>query len=783
MRHYLDLVKISKKQHKKQDGMIRFCIVLSVFLVTVIFGMADMEMRSQYIQAVKTDGNWHAAFHVDKRDGALLGMRPEVEEIAAYGAVNYRLKDGYEIQGVETCICGLEEEFLSMFPDVSILEGNFPKDEEEAVLNVTAKRRLGLSVGDSIALRIPQGQTKKYRIVGITEDTALEAEHDAFGMFLNTEGFTALHTDETEAEQEMMYYVRFRSFCNIQRAIRDISAEFGLKEGQVRQNAKVLALLFQSRDTYMMQFYFVAAVLAALVVTAGVLMVAASMNSNVAKRTEFFGMMCCLGATKKQIRRFVRKEALGWCRVGIPAGLLFGTLVVWILCEMLRFLSPSLFEGLPGFGISPIGLTAGIVVGIVTVLLAAKSPAKRAASVSPLTAVTGNANTVYGVKKAANTRFLKIDMALGIHHAWGSRKNLFLVAGSFAFSIILFLAFSTAIDFMHHAINPLRLSAPDIYFYTEDTSNSIPCELAKELTGYQGVKRVFGRSLGEVKVQTQAKERELTLLSYDDQQFSWARDSLLEGDVKDAVEGQGLLLVYLEDSVLKENREVTLLLPDGARGVRVSGVLSNIPYDSDRQEMAVCSEKMFEDLTGERDYAVLDLQLLADAKDSDVEKIRERVGEACGGSIAFSDKRIGNREVKGASYSMAVFLYGFLAVIALIAFFNIINCIGMSVSARGREYGAMRAVGMGTDQLVRMVFGETVTYAVFGVIFGCGAGIPINRKLFSSLVTMRWGDAWELPGKELLVIVAVMCAAVCLAVIGPARQIKKSGNILKNFFQ
>ena len=34
-----------------------------------------------------------------------------------------------------------------------------------------------------------------------------------------------------------------------------------------------------------------------------------------------------------------------------------------------------------------------------------------------------------------------------------------------------------------------------------------------------------------------------------------------------------------------------------------------------------------------------------------------------------------------------------------------------------------------------------------------------------------------------LVIVAVMCAAVCLAVIGPARQIKKSGNILKNFFQ
>ena len=129
---------------------------------------------------------------------------------------------------------------------------------------------------------------------------------------------------------------------------------------------------------------------------------------------------------------------------------------------MLRYLSPTLFEGMPVFGVSYPGIAAGVFVGFITVLLAARSPAKRAAKVSPLTAVSGNAGTVQAAKRAADTRFFKVDMALGIHHATGSKKNFFLVAGSFAFSIILFLAFGTAIDFMHHALTPLRPSAPDI---------------------------------------------------------------------------------------------------------------------------------------------------------------------------------------------------------------------------------------------------------------------------------------------------------------------------------
>ena len=97
----------------------------------------------------------------------------------------------------------------------------------------------------------------------------------------------------------------------------------------------------------------------------------------------------------------------------------------------------------------------------------------------------------------------------------------------------------------------------------------------------------------------------------------------------------------------------------------------------------------------------------------------------------------------------------------------------MSVSARMKEYGAMRAIGMSTDQLIRMVLGETLTYMVFGVLFGCLWGIPLNRKLLSYLVTSRWGEAWQLPAGELAIIVFIVALAVCLAVLGPARQFQR----------
>ena len=97
----------------------------------------------------------------------------------------------------------------------------------------------------------------------------------------------------------------------------------------------------------------------------------------------------------------------------------------------------------------------------------------------------------------------------------------------------------------------------------------------------------------------------------------------------------------------------------------------------------------------------------------------------------------------------------------------------MSVSARIREYGAMRAIGMSSRQMIRMVAAEAVTYVVWGILIGCAAGLLLNYKVYDLLITDRWGTPWYLPAGALAVIVAAVVLAAAAAVRGPAKRIRE----------
>ena len=90
----------------------------------------------------------------------------------------------------------------------------------------------------------------------------------------------------------------------------------------------------------------------------------------------------------------------------------------------------------------------------------------------------------------------------------------------------------------------------------------------------------------------------------------------------------------------------------------------------------------------------------------------------------------------------------------------------MSVSARMKQYGAMRAIGMSGRQLVRMIAAEAASYVLWGIIFGCAAGLPLNWMLYTSLVTSQYG-------KALFVICTAVIFSVILAVCAPAKRIQK----------
>ena len=450
MKRYLDLVPISAKVHRKQSRMSIFCIILAVFLVTTIFGMADMFIRSQILQTKIENGSFHIGIRdITDEQVMLISKRPDIKAAARYGVINYRGDQEYLLSGKNAIIAGCDKQWVTEMLVDFIIQGDFPQTDKQAMITESAKQMLNLQIGDEITIDGPDKTKISYTISGFCKNASKTMSEDSYGLFITTDAFRNIYWDiksDNLSDYNSMLYIEFKNEFQVQNEIRNLKDQCKLSDEQISENTKLLGLIGQSTNSLMLQVYVAAGILFLLVMFAGIMMITSSLNSNIAQRTEFFGLMRCIGATPKQIMRMVRKEALRWCRFAIPVGILIGILVIWILCTILRFLSPEYFMAMPIFSISVPSIVAGIVLGLLTVLLASRSPAKKAAKVSPLSAVSGNTSSLMTTKKAINTKLFKVDTALGIHHAKASRKNLFLMTISFALSIILFLSFSVTIE-------------------------------------------------------------------------------------------------------------------------------------------------------------------------------------------------------------------------------------------------------------------------------------------------------------------------------------------------
>lgn len=585
-------------------------------------------------------------------------------------------------------------------------------------------------------------------------------------------------------------------------------AEMGVRMEQSRLSDKQNALTFQDiLNSEMGQSLFLAAaVLFVLILIAGVLMISGSINANVAQRTRFFGMMRCIGMSRRQIIRFVRLEALNWCKTAIPAGVLLGILSSWGLCAALRFLVGEEFTSIPLFGVSAAGIVSGVAMGTVTVMLAARSPARRAARVSPVTAVSGNADSGRTALPEKTRRHpsavlpeglrtrnhavpaqrrhgrsvcpgvFRIELFLGIRHALSARKNLILMTSSFALSILLFLCFTVLIDFVG-CLMPQSAAASDIDISSADGTNSIDSGLAGVLGSMDGVKHVYGRrSALDLSAQLNSGGTLLfctaDLVSFDDFDLECLKkDRVLKrgSDLSKIYGDSGCVLAAWDPY---SSWEIGDTVKIGEEELEIAGLLNYDPFSSDGLTHGsltlIASGETFARLTGTTGYSLLMIQTTADADDEDVAALRA----AAGSEYTFQDKR--GQRTAGTYLAFVLCVYAFLAIIILVSVLNIINSISMSVSSRIRQYGSMRAVGMDTRQLAAMIAAEAFTYALGGCALGCLVGLPLNKLLYQLLITAHFPYAvWQFPAASLLLILGVIFLATAAAAWLPTRRVKR----------
>ena len=763
MKSYLSLIPISAKVRRRQNRMTILCIVIAVFLVSAIFSVADMMLRTQMNRAAGKDGSWHLQIAgITQSQAEQLAQQPDVVCAGAGAVFNEDGEEDYRLNGKRVVLYGCDVQFLRVNRSAAF-EGTFPEQDGEVLLGKGAARIFGVAIGDSVTLKLPDGQSRTLTVTGIggVDESYYEMQFALVDIYLPQETFEALLTGQGETLPQTVYDLQYTSAAKAAKALPQLRQQYG--EDAVHENLNVMGSAGQSNSTAFRTVYGMAGVLFVLVLLAGVLMISGTMNSNIAQRTRFFGMMRCLGMSKQQVVHFVRMEALNWCRIAVPIGLVLGTFSSWAVCGALRYGIGGEFATTPVLRLSTGGLCAGVVVGVVTVLLAAQAPAKRAAEVPPVAAASGSEQAAV-VHHVANLGSGRTETALGIYHATASKKNWFLITASFALSIVLALGFIVILQFASLLLPSLAPWQADVMYNGYDNERVLPDTMAQQLRRMPGVAHVWGCT-GLVHVPASSDRNNVervTFCSYDDFMLDSSKSMVVKGRMaKNSGADNEVMTMYNKTNPIRVGDTITV----NGVPLTVVGAFSQGAFSDD--VTIIAPETLFRRVAGEQNYNMIGVQLDRTASDETVLALAAFSSD----QIVVQDLRESNRQDRGTYYAARIVLYGFLAIIGGISLLNIINSISMSVSARMKQYGILRAIGMDDAQLKRMVSAEAGTYAVSGFVVGIALGLVLNRMLYTRLITHYFGAAWQVPWGCLTVIVVVVLAAVVLAVYNPVRQI------------
>ncbi len=766
MKSYLDLIPISAGVRKRQNRMTIVCILISVLLVTAIFGVADMFIRTESDSLQKKHGNWHLKTDaITKEQAEEIGQRADVMALGSAAVFNEDADQPYFIGDRKATLYAADSVYLTRLTE-AMEEGAYPESAREAVLSANAKLALDVGIGDTVTVQTPSG-SGEFVISGFGSDESdyYQGQTYLVAVYLMPEAFEALMA-QNGVQCKTTYYMQFESAAKAAEAAPELSAEYGIAETAFLENTALMGISGQSDNASVKNVYGMAAILFVLVLLAGSLMISGSMNSNVSQRVQFFGMLRCIGAGRRQIIRFVRMEALNWCKTAVPAGLICGTLVSQGICALLRYGIGGEFSTMPVFALSPVGLCCGAVVGVVTVLLAAQAPAVYAAKISPVAAVSGTGTVPVASGRGCRAELGRIELTLGVHHAAASRKNRILMTASFALSIILLLCFSVGLEFAYELLPSLRPWQPDITLGGYANAPVIAQETADGIGAVPGVGQVWGSSYLEgIPAASYAGNIDhVNLVAYDAALMEIVKDNVVQGDLTEICgSSDRVMIVPGKDNPLHVGDTVEV----AGETLRITCAVSDGIYPCEYS--IICSQETFARLTGNRELSLLGIRLDGTATE---ETVRE-IGRAAQGDIIFSDLRERNQEDRTTYRAVQFLVYSFLGIIAMISLFNIINSISMSVTARTKQYGAMRAVGMDGGQITRMIFAEAFTYAASGFIVGCGIGLLLHRFLYQRLITRYFGVAWSFPAAGCGIIAVFMALCVLLAVRNPSRRLRR----------
>ena len=294
--------------------------------------------------------------------------------------------------------------------------------------------------------RLENTEPRTYTVVGIYERPAFE-DYAA-------PGYTALTAADTKSADQSPIHCYFK--LHKPAGVYDFMKEMGYtQEYRYAYNTKVLLYSGTAPfDSFLTAFYSLAAIIIALIVFGSVSLIYNAFSISVSERTRQFGLLSSVGATRKQLRRMVLFEALAVSIVGIPLGILVGIGGIGITLLLIgdKFFSIVRVDIPMRLCVSWQAVVIAAVIALVTVLISAWIPSKRATRVSAVEAIRQSMDIkVSGrpvrTSKLAYKLFGLPGVLAGKHYKRNRKKYRTTVVSLFM-SIVLFVSAAAFTDYM-----------------------------------------------------------------------------------------------------------------------------------------------------------------------------------------------------------------------------------------------------------------------------------------------------------------------------------------------
>ncbi len=479
-------------------------VILSASMVTAVATFA-VSLQSYMIKgAVAKYGDWHVA--IPETNSSFMLEETEdsrVENVVALQNIGYAKLEGVQNPDKPYLfISGWNKKALGTLP-IKLIYGRLPKNSSEVVIpaHLAANGGVKILVGSTINLlvgnRIRGNQKlsqhdayhvgeetlvpmteKTYTVVGICQRPAME-EYSA-------PGYTLITTeDATVTADSLTAFITLKNPYQVHSYVDSIS-----DDNSYVLNHDVLRFMGLSEEKMLtVLLYFIGGILILLVMVGSVFLIYNSFNISLNERTHQFGILMSVGATEKQLCHSVLFEGLCIGAVGIPMGILVGIpSIKLVLTLVAKNFANVMYDNVElTLVVSVPALIAASMLSIITILISAYIPAKKAAGMPVMECIrqTNEVKVEAKVIRASKLeeRLYGLEETLALKNFKRNSKRYSSIILSLTLSVVLFVSASSFGTYLNQIgeSSSVVVEDYDICFYTRDMGESEMLQLYDEL--------------------------------------------------------------------------------------------------------------------------------------------------------------------------------------------------------------------------------------------------------------------------------------------------------------